>query len=227
MKTLFILHGWQSSKEKWEKVKEELEENKIEVIIPDIPGFKEDLERVWNLDDYVNWFFNFSQKKEKFFLLGHSFGGRIAIKFATKFPKKLEGLILISSAGIKRKEPFFLKFFRKFKAFSFLPGFSLFRKFFYKFILRKTDYLKTKGNLRETFKNIISEDLTPFLDKIKVKTLILWGEKDKITPLSDAYLMKEKIKNSKLEILKNISHIPHLENPVLLSEKILNFIKSV
>ena len=45
MKTLFILHGWQSSKEKWEKVKEKLEENKIEVIIPDIPGFLDVLDK--------------------------------------------------------------------------------------------------------------------------------------------------------------------------------------
>lgn len=227
MKTLFILHGWKSSKEKWKEVKEKLEEKGIEVIIPDIPGFKTDLEKAWNLDDYVNWFLSFSQKKEKFFLLGHSFGGRIAIKFATKFPEKLEGLILVSSAGIKKKTPFFVRIFQKFKFFSFFPGYSLLRKFFYKFILRKTDYLQTKGNLRETFKNIVSEDLTHLLNKIKTKTLILWGEKDKITPLSDAFLMKEKIKNSKLEILEGTSHAPYLENPCLLSEKIFNFIKSL
>lgn len=227
MNTLFVLHGWRSSKEKWERVKERLEKKGIEVIIPDIPGFKKDLERPWNLDNYVNWFFNFSQKREKFFLLGHSFGGRIAIKFAVKFPEKLEGLILLSSAGIKRKASFFIRFFKKLKVFSFLPGFPFLRKIFYKFVLRKTDYLKVKGNLKETFRNVISEDLTPFLEKIRTKTLILWGEKDKVTPLADGYLMKKKIKDSELEIFKDLSHTPHLENPQLLSEKILNFIKNI
>jgi len=97
MKTLIILHGWQSSKEKWQKVKENIES--------DLPGFKPEtqLKEPWSLDDYVDWLKDFSQTKEKFFLMGHSFGGRVAIKFALRYPEKLYGLILVSAAGIKKK----------------------------------------------------------------------------------------------------------------------------
>ena len=239
--TIIILHGWQSSKEKWQKVKQEIEQyyentsRNIKIIVPDLPGFKKEtkLDRIWNLDDYVEWFKNFSSEvSEPFFLLGHSFGGRIAIKFAQKYPEKLKGLILVSSAGIKPKKRLYLylisavaKFGRRF---SFLPFYSFSREFFYKYILRKTDYIKAEklSYLKETFKKVIEEDLFPYLSQIKIPCLIIWGEKDKMTPISDAYLMNKKIPNSQLEVLKNIGHFPHIDVPKILTQKIQNFIES-
>jgi len=229
MKTLIILHGWQSSKEKWQKVKEQIEKENIEVIVPDLPGFKTELTEVWNLDDYLDWFYDFSLSKEKFFLLGHSFGGRLAIKFALRHPGKLNGLILVSAAGIKHKKTSFELFLSKIakvgNEFHFFPFFSFFRKIFYRFIVRKTDYLKTEGVLKETFKKIVAEDLTPFLPQVQIPTLIIWGKNDKITPLEDAYLLKEKIKNSELEVLENAGHSPYLEVPEELAKIIIQFLR--
>ena len=232
--TIIILHGWGSSKEKWQAVKENLEKQGLKVIVPDLPGFKKEteLKKFWDLDDYINWFKkSSSETSEPFFLLGHSFGGRMAIKYAAQHPKKLKGLILVSAAGIIPKKCFLPSFISKMakvgNKFSFLPFYSFFRKVFYKFILRRTDYIKSEKipNLKETFKKIIAEDLTSHSSQIKTPTLIIWGEKDKITPLSDAHLMNKKIPNSKLEILKNIGHSPHQETPKILAEKIINFIK--
>jgi pimeloyl-ACP methyl ester carboxylesterase len=233
-KSIVVLHGWYSSKERWQKVKEIIEKEGIKAEIPDLPGFKEEtkLNNPWNLDGYLGWTEKFIEEKknsgelaEPFFLLGHSFGGRVAIKFAIKHPEKLKGLILLSAAGIKLPENPVAKYSLIFKKLYFLPGYNLFRKIFYKFILRKTDYIKLEGVMKETFKNTVGEDLSGLLPEIKTKTLILWGEKDNVTTLSDAYLMKEKIKNSKLEILKGIGHTPYSENPAILGFKIAEFIK--
>ena len=237
MRTLFILHGWQSSKEKWEKIKNELEKLEIEVLVPDLPGFKteNELSQSWDLDNYVEWLYRFLLFREKIFLLGHSFGGRIAIKFAAKYPEKLSGLILVSSAGIKEEKTqieklifstgveifnsiFRLPVLNKFKPF--------FREIFYRYILKKTDYLQTKGPMKKTFKKTIEEDLMPYLSQIKTPTLIIWGENDKITPLKDAFLLEENIKNSKLEILENVGHTPHLERPEKLAEIVTRFLQS-
>jgi len=231
---LIILHGWQGLKERWDKIKEKIEKGGVKVIIPDLPGFIEgtELTQPWDLNNYLVWMENFIEKEkssgnliEPFFLLGHSFGGRIAIKFAVKHPQKLKGLILISAAGIKTKEKFISNFTPFLKKFSFLPGYSFFRKLFYKFVIRKTDYLNVEGVMKETFKKVIEEDLAPILPQIRTKTLIIWGEKDKDTPISDGYLMKEKIENARMEILKGIGHIPHLDCPEILAKKILDFIK--
>lgn len=225
--SIIILHGWGSSKEKWNKVKGNLEREEIEVIIPDIPGFlkETELQKPWTLKDYLKWFCEFSKDKEKFFLLGHSFGGRISIKFAQKFPEKLRGLILVSAAGIRRKKRIVSYFVPFFKKFSFLPGYNLLRKLFYKFIIRRSDYFQANNIMKETLKHIIQEDLAFSLRQIKTKTLIIWGEKDKITPIKDAFLMKEIIRGSKLEILKGTGHTPYLECPEVLSQIIINFVK--
>lgn len=232
---LLILHGWGGSSDSWIKVQRILAENGFKVICPDLPGFgkSETLPEPWTIKDYSDFILDLFGKfnLQRVFLLGHSFGGRIAIKFTALYPLKIKKLILVSSAGIKYEKTFwyfFISVIAKIGSkFSFLPFYSFFRKIFYKYILRKTDYLEAKGVLKETFKKIIEEDLRIYLPQIIVPTLIIWGKEDKFTPLSDAYLMKEKIKNSKLEILEKIGHTPHLENPQLLSKKIIDFLKTL
>jgi len=236
MKTLIILHGWGSSKKKWKKVKENIEREGFKVLVPDLPGFgsESELNKTWDLDNYVEWVKKFSQGEEKFFLLGHSFGGRIGIKFSVNYPEKIEGLFLVSAAGVKKRPSISKKILLKgakiikrlkIEEAPLVKGIWQFaRKIFYCYILRKTDYYQTSGYLKETIKNVLEEDLTSFLEKIKVRTFIIWGKKDKITPVSDAFLMKEKIKNSKIEILNNIGHTPHLKCPDKLSEIILKFL---
>ncbi|MDD4990522.1 MAG: alpha/beta hydrolase [Candidatus Pacebacteria bacterium] len=242
MDTLIILHGWQSSREKWQKTKELLETQSLKVVVPDLPGFKPEnqLDKPWNLDNYVEWLNNFLENSnsfpEPFFLLGHSFGGRIAIKFAVKYPEKLKGLILVSSAGIKKEKTFRDKVLLKAVKFAKKLGvqeqasqtkglWQIIRKVFYRYILRQTDYFKANSVQKEIMKNALEEDLKPLLNSITASTLIVWGKKDKMTLLKDAYLMKEKIKNSYLEIIDNIGHTPHLECPEILAQKIKNFIQ--
>jgi len=229
---LVILHGWFSSKEKWEKVKQVLEKEKIKVLIPDLPGFKEEtkINRPWSLDTYIKWVKDLIEEKissgeikEPFFLLGHSFGGRVSINFAIRYPNKIKGLILVSSAGIRNKKNPKILFLRKM---SFFPGYSFFKKIYYRFILKKTDYINAEPIMRKTLSRVVEEDLSYVLSRIRVKTLIIWGEKDNTTPLTQAYLMKEKIKDSRLEILENIGHTPYLEDPEFLAKKILEFIQS-
>lgn len=235
METLIILHGWKSARERWQSVKEKIERHEIKVIIPDLPGFKKENEpnEIWNLNDYLDWTKDFIDRvtKEPIFLLGHSFGGRIAIKFAAKYPERLKALILVSAAGIKREKLFFLPktkpFFSILSCFRFLPGYQFFRKIFYRYIIGKTDYLEVSGLMKETFKKIIKEDLTSYLSQIYIPTLIIWGERDKITPLSDAYLMKKEISNSTLEIIPKADHRINFTAPEKLSEITAKFLKKI
>lgn len=222
-----------------------IEEQGINVICPDIPGFKPqtELKEPWNLDNYIDWFSEFVKKEQKknprlaggFFLLGHSFGGRLTIKIASQNLFNLKGIILVSAAGIRR-DTFFHKeimallaklveAFKLGQAPIIKDIYNFLRIFFYHYIIRKTDYLNAKGALHDTIKNILAEDLKDRLDKISVPTKIIWGDKDKITPLRDAYSMKEKIKNSELEILENIKHTPYTECPEKLANSIIRFIK--
>jgi len=238
---LLILHGWGSNSERWQKVKELLEEKGIEVFTLDLPGFGRvpSPPEIWGRPEYINWIFQKVQEKkwEKFNLLGHSFGGGLAVKMAANpalFQKgeRIEKLILCAPAIIRRRNIksylfYWLAFLGK-KIFS-LPGFKKFsplaKKLIYKLAGTK-DYYVADGIMKEVMKKIWEEeDLLLSLDKIKIPTLILWGEKDDVLPLKDAYKIKEKIRNSELKIIQKAKHSPHRETPNQLAEIIIDFLQ--
>ena len=159
-----------------------------------------------------------TEEKKKPILIGHSFGGQIAMKYAMKYPEKIDKLILTGAAGIrhklstKRKIIYILAKSGK-KVFSLFPEtkfpirnlVSYSRKFLYK-LAREKDYHQASLRMKEIMKNILAEDLTPVLDKIKTTTLLVWGKLDNSTPLSDGKLINEKIENSELIIINDANH---------------------
>jgi len=233
---LLILHGWAGSSGSWIDVQRILAKEGFKVIVPDLPGFgKSHTPSVpWGIAEYSEFILNFLQKMglKKVNLLGHSFGGRIAIKFASHYPERLKKLILCASAGIKHNLTFPQKIVLNLALIgNFLFSKKLLRRFkdvarniFYMF-LRKKDYTKVNGVMKETFKRVVEEDIRPELTNIGAKTLLIWGEKDKSVPLEDAYLMKENISHSILEIIPGASHTSNLESPQKLSSVISNFLK--
>jgi pimeloyl-ACP methyl ester carboxylesterase len=234
---ILVLHGWGGSSDSWIGVQEILTKKGYKVICPDFPGFGKSKTppQPWGVRDYTDFILNLVNKFEvqDFFLLGHSFGGRIAIKFATLYPEKIKKLILCDSAGIKQKWGLKEKFIFRISKIGnaiFTPAIlnrfkDRARNLFYVF-LRHKDYAKADGTMKETIKKVLEEDLLPELSQIKIKTLIIWGEIDKLVPVKFAYIFKEKIANSELVILPKIGHSPHLECPKKLAEVILQFIKS-
>ena len=240
MKTLLILHGWGSRAENWSRVKELLENQGYKVFVPDLPGFGENspLSRAWTIDDYVEWVSDFCEKNNlsQFFLLGHSFGGAIAIKFIDKFPEKVQSLILVAPKIRQQKTSRYylgLILAKLGKLIFSLPGLSFFQPLAKKMLywaMGTRDYYKLDIEktiiMKETFKKVVKEDVTSYLSKIKTPTLIIWGSRDKITPTKDAHLINREITSSKLEIIEG-GHVPNLEMPEILAKKVLNFIKDL
>jgi pimeloyl-ACP methyl ester carboxylesterase len=222
---LLILHGWGSSAKNWAQVKKVLEEQGYKVFLPDLPGFGENLllKKAWSIDDYVEWLREFCEKNNisQVFLLGHSFGGAVAAKYSFKYPENVEKLFLIASSGIRKKT--FKKELLK-KISPFFRRFSLIKKIFYRFFI-KSDYQQTSGLLRETYLKVINEDISAVFSQIKIPVIIIWGEKDEITPLSDAFFINQEIKNSKLEVLPGIGHRIREQAFETLISKIINHIK--
>lgn len=230
-KTIIILHGWNSEIKRWNNFKGELSKD-FKVFLPVLPGFgTKKLVRPWNLNDYAAWLKNFIKEHQikKPILIGHSFGGMIGIKyFAENNPG--EGLILINSAGIPKKN---LKKYiglivaktgrLMINTIGLKSIYPEVRKLLYK-ILREKDYYLARGFLKETMINILNCDLTPMLHLIKVPTLILWGEKDKITSIKHAYILNNNIPCSKLLTWKNGTHGLPFEYYKSVSKAIVKFI---
>ena len=222
VKKIFILHGWAYSTNKWQGVTDFMEKASFSPKILDIPGLTEETEKVWTLDDYVEWL----KKKlggERAILVGHSNGGRIALAFAAKYPERLSHLILIDSAGVYRNGlPIRIK--RLFFGTAAILGkkitkSQILRDLLYK-AARESDYKNAAPKMRETMANLISTDLTPLLNQVTTPTLIIWGKLDKDTPLSDAKLMHALIKNSELYVISDARHSPQFTHTEEVCRKI-------
>ncbi len=227
-KSFIILHGWGSNSGRWELIAEKIAEKGFNVIVPDLPGFGESqqLERPWTVNDYVKWFEDLTKELsvQDFYLMGHSFGGALAAKISVKYPQRVKKLFLVAAAVVRKKttkKKISEKISKFVKLFYFLPYYSFFRKAVYKFIIRRSDYIYTDGIMKKTYLNVISDDISFNLPFIRVPTVIIWGEKDKSTPVEDANFIKEKIKNSKLIIIPEADHLIHKQLPELLTEKVL------
>ena len=228
-KFLLILHGWNSNSDRWQEVAQPISEKGFKVFVPDLPGFGKSnpLEDAWDTNQYIDWLeelikeFNF----KNFYLLGHSFGGALASKLAVKHAQEVDKLFLVSAACVRKKTTAKKSFaiISKFvKLFSFLPFYTLFKKAVYKFIIRKSDYNYVDGTLKQTYLNVVAEDLSFHLPFIKVPTIIIWGQKDVSTPIEDAKFINKQIKNSKLIIIPEAGHDLNRKQPEILADKVLD-----
>ena len=165
-------------------------------------------------------------------VIGHSFGGRIILTMSGKYNIKFNKIILMSCAGIKSNRNNKLKF--KTKIYKFLKNLAkiLPKKIKNKYlnalinIFGSKDYKTVPSNLRNTFLNIVNEDLKQYLENIEDETLIIWGENDIDTPLEDAYTMNFLIKNSGLIIVNNTDHFFYLQKSSYINKILLTYLKS-
>jgi len=220
---VLILHGWGSKSDRWQTTAKLLSGRGFQVIIPDLPGFgqSDDPNKVWGFNDYsdfVNEFIN-SLELKKISLLGHSFGGNVAIKYSVDHPERINQLYLVGAAAIREESLKKKVIYILAKTFGFLSFVPYLKKIFYRII--KTDYPHAHGIMRKVYLKVIKKDLSSLLDNVNVPTTIIWGEKDPITPLRHAHIINSKIKNSKLEIIPKIGHNLHSECPGMLVDAIL------
>jgi pimeloyl-ACP methyl ester carboxylesterase len=215
--TFVVLHGWGSQSSHLFSAIRPLAQTS-RVIFIDLPGFGKSQTpgAPWGLYEYVDCIFECLNTIEikKTTMIGHSFGGSIALLLAVKQPNLVESLILIDSAGVrgtsKRKQAmnvlasFVRPIFR-------LGCMQPMRQWIYKKI-GSEDYLTLPG-MRETYKKVISQDITPFLSTVKQKTFLIWGEDDKFTPVSDANSMKQSIPNATLSVIPHAGHFCFLDQP--------------
>ena len=216
--TLLFLHGWRSEAKIWLPIINSLVQEGKTVYALDLPGFgrSETPSQSFTLADYSEAVARFIEalKLSDVCLIGHSFGGRVAVKLAAPRSDLVQRLVLVASAGIREKS--FKRGLFKAAAKIVHPIFKLpflrpLRKKIYQAIGAE-DYVMTPA-LKNTFIKIINEDVAPLFPKIKQKTLIIWGDQDKETPLKFGRLMAKQIPRAKLEVIKGAGHCSFIDEP--------------
>ena len=86
---ILVLHGWGGASDSWIRVQEIISQQGYKMICPDFPGFGKTPppKKPWGVGDFTDFIINFTKELgiDSLFLVGHSFGGRISIKFANLF----------------------------------------------------------------------------------------------------------------------------------------------
>lgn len=235
-KTIYILHGWavasgNINQEKWQPFIDQLKSAGHTVVFLKIPGLSAPLNTVWNLEDFVSWLSQEIKERaqnQKIVLLGHSFGGQIAVKYVAQNSQHVEKLILLDSAGIRDTAPkTVIK--RRFFLVAAKVGRVLFtsntiRTLLYK-LAREGDYRNAPPLLRRTMSNILDAEIVFDLPKISVPTKIIWGENDTVTPVKHAHQMHVLIKNSQLSFIAGARHSPQFTHTTQTARVVLEFIK--
>ncbi len=233
-KVILILPGWGDTRKTFNNLASALQ-NEYTVYLFDYPGFGNTKFTSHDLTiyDYALLIKEFieQEKIDKPILLGHSFGGRIAILLKAYYKVPIEKIILMDSAGVIPKKTLWQKF--KGKLYQLLKKLgnifpSILKKKYQEALLQRfgsTDYKNLPVDMRKTFQNVVKEDLVPYLKDIDVPTLLIWGEKDDITPLSDGQRMKKEIPDSGLVLIKEKGHFPYIEEPYYVYLIIATFLK--
>lgn len=223
-RTIVLMHGWGCNLTTLASIERIALREGYRVINVDFPGFgkSEEPDTVWGVEEYTQCIEELIEKLgiERPTLLGHSFGGRVGILYASRHPGVLDSLILVDAAGIKprRSLRYYLKVY-SFKARKHLMylifGREAAERKLDKMRARagSSDYAQASPMMRRILSKVVNEDLTDRLSLIDVPTLLIWGENDTATPIADAKKMEKLIPDAGLVAFPGCGHYSFLDNP--------------
>lgn len=232
---VLLLHGWNSSFDVYNGIFSALSD-RCRLVAVNFPGCagSETMPEPWDLDDYCNFILEFMKKTglENPIMIGHSHGGRVILKMAAQKLVEPPKIVLLDSAGLIPKKSFKQKFraksFKAIKRVLTLPVIINHSED----LLQKArnhygsaDYNAAPEVLRKTMVSLVNTDLRDIIHNISCPTLLIWGENDTATPLSDAKIIESLIPDAGLCVIKGTGHYSFCEKPYEAHAILKSFIK--
>ncbi|MGH7369967.1 MAG: alpha/beta fold hydrolase [Candidatus Methylomirabilaceae bacterium] len=219
---VILLHGWGASGDSLGGVARALED-RCRVLAADLPGFG------WSAPPLVAWgsreyAAHVDALMERATLpsasvLGHSFGGRVALALAARYPHRVRDLVLVASAGIRpRRGPDYYLKTATAKLAKGCLSLPVFGRVGSRIVSGLSDWAGSRdyrraGRMRATLVRLVNEDLRDLLSSIRAPTLIIWGDRDRDVPRSSMEIMARRIPGARLEILEGAGHFPFVDVP--------------
>lgn len=211
---IVFLHGWGLNRKVYNKIISCLYDD-VNYLNIDLFGFGEsnNPKEYFDVYEYAYQIFLLLKKLSitKIILVGHSFGGRLAIILSSVYRLEIKALVLTSSAGLNRFS--LIRWFKvnKYKFYKKLVGLKLLNKSaLNKFGSR--DYVDCNDILRGVFVRVVNEDLSYLLSNINIKTYLVWDKKDRDTPYWICSNLNRCINNSRVVLYDYGGHFVAFEN---------------
>jgi 4,5:9,10-diseco-3-hydroxy-5,9,17-trioxoandrosta-1(10),2-diene-4-oate hydrolase len=206
---LILLHGAANDLQEWKLNFDHLCQ-RHRVYVPDLAGYgRSDKPKVdYSPEFFANFLHDFMQALElkRASLMGHSLGGGIALSFALRFPDMVERLILVDSVGLGKGVSTLAKVLKPIYVLS-----ALLR-------VGKAALAVSKRWMRPPV------DFVDKLHEVQAPTLIVWGARDRILPVTQGYAAHKLIKNARLHIFPKSGHTPQRGNPEEINCLVLDFL---
>ena len=207
---ILLLHGWGQNIEMMKPLGDNFSD-KFRITILDLPGFgqSDEPKEAWDIEKYNDFLEKFVDKLEikKPIVIGHSFGGRLAIRFSSRNP--VSKLVLFGAPCIRIQEelPIGVKILKSLKKIPLLNDFGEYMKKY----IGSRDYKAASPIMRQTLVNVVNEDLTKFAREIEEPTLLIWGTNDTEAPINEARELEKVMIDAALIELPG-THYAYLEN---------------
>jgi pimeloyl-ACP methyl ester carboxylesterase len=222
---IILIHGIGNSAEVWSSLLLRLSKEYL-VYAPDLPGFGKTpvASEGFTIATHVLYLKRFLDLLgyPQVTLVGNSLGGWIATRFALAYPERVHHLYLLNSAGLRREEmnsPFAVDRAAAQRSANNMLGYQLPLPGFILDAIVRTSQMPAYAKFVTHYDS--QEELDSVLSQVHTPTTIIWGEKDKIFPVTCAYDFHAGIANSELVLLRGIGHLPQLQASAKVAEIIM------
>ncbi|NIR44696.1 MAG: alpha/beta fold hydrolase [Gemmatimonadetes bacterium] len=214
---LLLIHGLGASSRWWFPILPELSSAHFRLLAPDLPGFGRSPGPALNVEHAARSVVALADHLGlgQFFVCGHSMGGAIAAEIAANHPGRIRRLVLIDSAGIPGIGASRV-LGRLVQPWSWCPG------WFYRTLVGDVLRAGPKSMLRG-IRELRRHDIRPTLNRVRSKTLIIWGANDTLTPAAHSELMLSALPDGRLELVPGARHLPMIRKPALTGGLIASF----
>lgn len=209
-KTIVLLHGWGQNIDMMKPIGDRFTKD-FDIVIFDLPGFGNSSEpkEFFSCYDYVELIHKALEelKVEKPIIIGHSFGGKLGLLYASKY--ETEKLVCLASPFCKEIQKVTMKA-RLLKALKKVPLLNKLEDFA-KRHMGSTDYRNASGVMRNILVGHVNLDIKEDIKKIKCPTLLIWGTNDEAVSIERAYELEKLIKDAGLVVYEGCTHYAYLE----------------
>lgn len=228
--SMILLHGLFGGLSNWEGVTAHFGST-YDIHIPPLPIYDE--HKGDNLEYLVQYLQNYIQSNqlENLILVGNSLGGHVAILYTHQYPEKVARLVLTGSSGLyentsmggypKRGNYDYIK---ERVAYTFYDPKVATDALVAEVFQTTTDYRKC-FRIVKMAKSANRNYVAALLPGIHVRSLLIWGEDDKITPPDVAQEFLRMLPDSQLVMLEKCGHAPMMERPIEFNHILEDFLK--
>ncbi len=203
--SVVFLHGWGGDASAFSFVAKQL--LGFRCLLVDFDGFgcSPEPSLPFTVGDYAKNVLDEMKKSgiESAAVVGHSFGGRVALEMAAFNPSSVSALVLVDSAGLRPKRK--LSYYAKILTHKLLVALG------YSGLKGSAEYRVLSPVMKKTFKNVVNYDQTNLLPKIACPTALFWGKTDDQTPPYMAKKFQKYIADSSIFWL-NGGHFAYVED---------------